>query len=453
MLAFRGALRRRLHHVCKRHYALSAYGSKELKYMSADEAVEVVKSGDSVFVHGAAMTPTHLVKALAGRAHPSLTDVKVVSIHTEGENPLVAPEAEVSFRANALFMGANVREAVAAGRADATPCFLSEIPSFFRKDIIPVDVAMIQVSPPDKHGYCSLGTSVDVAVAACEKASTIIAQVNPNVPRTHGDSLIHVSFIEAAVEVNDPVHHDSAPEILDIHHKIGANIAALVEDGATIQAGIGVIPDAALLALKDHKDLGVHTEMFSDGLLGLVKDGIVTNKFKKNYSGKIVTSFSVGSRDLMDFVDDNPDVLYLDVSHVNDTAVIRQNPKVTAINSAVEVDLTGQVVADSVGSKFISGVGGQMDFVRGASLSEGGKPIIAFTSRSEGIYPKIVPTIHDGAGVVTTRAHVHHIVTEYGAVDLYGKSARERAKLLISIAHPDDREALEKAAFERFKAL
>mmetsp|Transcript_9493 Transcript_9493/g.35540 ORF Transcript_9493/g.35540 Transcript_9493/m.35540 type:complete len:424 (-) Transcript_9493:297-1568(-) len=423
MLAFRGALRRRLHHVCKRHYALSAYGSKELKYMSADEAVEVVKSGDSVFVHGAAMTPTHLVKALAGRAHPSLTDVKVVSIHTEGENPLVAPEAEVSFRANALFMGANVREAVAAGRADK------------------------------KHGYCSLGTSVDVAVAACEKASTIIAQVNPNVPRTHGDSLIHVSFIEAAVEVNDPVHHDSAPEILDIHHKIGANIAALVEDGATIQAGIGVIPDAALLALKDHKDLGVHTEMFSDGLLGLVKDGIVTNKFKKNYSGKIVTSFSVGSRDLMDFVDDNPDVLYLDVSHVNDTAVIRQNPKVTAINSAVEVDLTGQVVADSVGSKFISGVGGQMDFVRGASLSEGGKPIIAFTSRSEGIYPKIVPTIHDGAGVVTTRAHVHHIVTEYGAVDLYGKSARERAKLLISIAHPDDREALEKAAFERFKAL
>jgi acyl-CoA hydrolase len=328
--------------------------------------------------------------------------------------------------------------------------FLSEIPRLFRAGILPLDVALVQVSPPDRHGYCSLGIGVDATVAAVQTARTVIAQVNPRMPRSHGDGLIHVDEIHELVESDEPILELPRTVLTDVERAIGRHCAELVDDGATIQAGIGAIPDATLLALSDHKRLGIHTEMLSDAVVDLVEKGVVTGEAKKVDTGKVVATFAYGTRRLYDFVDDNPLVKMLDVAYVNDTAVIRRNPKVTAINSAIEVDLTGQVCADSIGERLFSGVGGQMDFIRGASLSEGGKPIIALPATTSSGASRIVPLLKPGAGVVTTRAHVHFVVTEFGIADLYGKNLRQRAAALITIAHPSHRDALAAEARRRF---
>lgn len=412
----------------------------------------MIRSGHRVFVHGAAATPRALLRALAARAG-ELRGTELVHLHTEGEDPCAAPGLAASFHTNALFLGANLREAVARGDADYVPAFLSEMPALFRSRVLPLDVALVHVSPPDRHGYCSLGVSVDIARAAVEAATTVIAQVNPRMPRTHGDGLVHQSRFAATVEVHEelPTH---APTVLgETERAIGAHCAALVEDGATLQMGIGAIPDAVLASLTNHRDLGVHTEMFSDGVLRLVERGVVTGRKKAVHPGKLVAGFAMGTRALYEFMDDNPQVAMLDIGYVNDPTVIRRNPKVVAINSAIEVDLTGQVCADSIGTKMWSGVGGQMDFLRGAALSPGGRPVIALPSTTSKGESRIVPLLKPGAGVVTTRAHVHWVVTEYGAVDLYGKNLRQRARALLSIAHPQHREALERAAHERFRSL
>ncbi len=378
-----------------------------------------------------------------------LRNVEVVQLHTEGPAPYADPAVSDSFRVNALFTSGNVRQAIADGRADYTPIFLSEVPALVRSGAFPIDVALIQVSPPDRHGYCSLGVSVEATKAAVLAAKHVVAQVNREMPRTHGDGLIHVDNLHAMVEHDQPIPEINVPPPSDLEMQIGLNCANLVENGATIQMGIGAIPNAVLAALHDHKDLGVHTEMFSDGVVDLVQKGVINGKHKRVHPGKIVAGFVLGTRKLYDFVDDNPLVAMLDIGYVNDTSVIRRNPKVTAINSAIEVDLTGQVCADSIGCRIYSGVGGQMDFIRGASLSAGGKPIIALPSVTSKGESRIVSLLKPGAGVVTTRAHVHWVVTEYGAANLHGKSLRERAKALIEIAHPDHRESLERASFER----
>jgi 4-hydroxybutyrate CoA-transferase len=422
------------------------------RYVSAAEAVSLVRSGDRVYIHTAAAAPVPLVEALAARA-PELTNVETISLHTEGPAPYLAPEMAGIFRHKALFMGPNARAAVAAGNADFLPCFLSEIPTFFRQDLLPLDVAMVQVSPPDAHGFCTLGVSVDASKAAVECARKVIALVNPNMPRTHGDGFVHVSRFAAMVQGDDPIHEHEPPAIGELERAIGAHVASLIDDGATLQMGIGAIPDAVLAALGDHRRLGIHTEMFSDGMIPLVERGVVTGEAKRVHPGKVVGTFAMGTRRLYDFIDDNPQVVMLDVAYVNDPAVIRRNPKVTAINSAIEVDLTGQVCADSIGTRMYSGVGGQMDFIRGASLSPGGKPIIALPASTTRGETRIVPMLKPGAGVVTTRAHVHYVVTEHGIANLFAKSLRERAKALIAIADPKHREALERAAIERFHIL
>ena len=422
------------------------------RFVSAEEAVASVGSGDRVFVQGAAATPHRLLRALVARAG-ELRDVELVHLHLEGDAPHVAPGLERSFRANALFLGANVRDAVHEGRADYCPVFLSEVPLLFRRGTMPLDVALVHVSPPDKHGYCSLGVSVDVAVAAVQTARTVIAQVSPRMPRTHGDGLVHVSRFSAMVEVDDEPPCHAAPPPDEKERAIGRNVASLVEDGATLQMGIGAIPNAVLEALVGHRRLGVHTEMFSDGLIDLVERGVVTGEAKRVHRGRIVTGFAVGTRRLYDFVDDNPLVQFLDIQYVNDTAVIRKNPKVTAINSCIEVDLTGQVASDSIGTRIYSGVGGQMDFIRGASLSEGGRPILALPSTTRTGISRIVPTLKPGAGVVTTRANVHWVVTEHGIADLHGKNLRQRARALVAVAAPEHREALLAEATRRLGPL
>lgn len=416
------------------------------KLKTAEEAVALIQNGDSVFLQSAASTPTVLIDHLAQRN--DIDNLEIVSIHTEGSTPYATEKFEHKIKINTFFVGSNIREAVKEGRANYIPMFLSEIPLAFQRGIIPIDVALVQVSPPDRHGYCSLGVSVDVSNAAIHKAKIVIAQLNPNVPRTFGDGIIHVSKIDALVEVDRPLfRHDPKP-ISEMHMKIGQYIAELIEDGATLQTGIGAIPDAALACLTNHKNLGMHTEMFSDGIIELVEKGILNGKLKNTFKEKIVTGFALGSQKLYDYVHDNPLFEFRDTAFVNDTKNIRSNPKVTAINSAIEVDIFGQVCADSIGPMQYSGVGGQMDFIRGAALSEGGKPIIALPSITSKGKSKIVSTLARGASVVTTRAHVHWIVTENGSIDLYGKNLRERAKALINIAHPDHQEALEKSAFE-----
>lgn len=420
-----------------------------MRTVDAAEAVAVVRSGDRVFIHSVAAAPQALIAALAARA-PALRGVEVVQLHTEGPAPYAAPELAASFRVNALFVGKNVRDAVARGQGDYVPIFLSEVPALFRSRAMPLDVALISVSPPDRHGYCTLGPSVDATRAAVQSARTVVAQVNANLPRTHGDALVHVDDIDLAVWQDDPVPEVRQANLTGLERTIGNYVASLVEDGATLQLGIGAIPEAVLAALADHEDLGVHTEMFSDGVVELVRRGVITGARKRNHPGKVVASFVMGTRDLYDFVDDNPSVLLLDVAYTNDTAVIRRNPAVTAINSALEIDLTGQVCADSLGTYQYSGVGGQMDFIRGASLSERGKPIIAMPSATSRGESRIVPFLKPGAGVVTTRAHVNYVVTEHGVASLYGKNLRQRARALIGIAHPSHREALERAAWERF---
>ncbi|KYG82453.1 acetyl-CoA hydrolase/transferase family protein [Roseivirga echinicomitans] len=423
-----------------------------MKCSSAHEAVSVIKSGHNIFIHTAAAAPIPLIEALTARAD-ELSNISIYHMHTEGPAPYTEAEYVGTFEVNSLFIGANCRSSVNEGRTSFIPSFLSEIPVMIRQGVIPVDVALIQVSSPDRHGYCSLGISVDATKAAVDVAQFTIAQVNPRMPRTHGDGLIHISkfsvFVEIENELPELSLHNPTPE----EQKIGEFISTLIEDGSTLQTGIGAIPNAVLSCLGNHKDLGIHTEMFSDGVLQLVEKGVVNNKFKTKHKDVIVSSFLLGTRRLYDFVDDNPMVRMLDVAYVNDSRIIRQLPKMISINSAIELDLTGQVCSDSIGTRMYSGVGGQMDFIRGASLSKGGKPMIALTSITRHGESKIAAILKPGAGVVTTRAHVQYVVTEYGIVNLYGKNLHQRAKLLISIAHPNHREALERAAFERFKRL
>jgi acyl-CoA hydrolase len=417
--------------------------------VTAEEAVAVIKSGARVFIHSVAAAPRRLIEAMTARAS-ELRVVEIVSLHTEGPAPYAAPEMAKSFRVNALFVGANVRRAVEEGRADYLPVFLSEVPSLFRSGILPLDVALIHVSPPDHHGFCSLGVSVDVSRAAVQTARTVIAQVNPRMPRSLGDGLIHVDQLDYMVEVDEPIPELPPAALTAEERAIGRHCSELVEDGATLQIGIGAIPQATLAALGDHQRLGIHTEMISDGIVDLVERGVVTGELKRLHPGRVVAGFALGSKRLYDFLDDNPLVAMLDMAFVNETAVIRQNPKVTAINSAIEVDITGQVCADSIGDRQYSGVGGQMDFIRGAALSEGGKPIIALPSVTSSGESRIVSMLKPAAGVVTTRAHVHFVVTEQGIADLFGKNLRQRAAALIAIAHPSHRDALAAEARRRF---
>ncbi|MCL7927375.1 MAG: 4-hydroxybutyrate CoA-transferase [marine benthic group bacterium] len=419
---------------------------------TAEEAVSVIQSGNRVFIQSVAAAPRLLIEAMTARA-PELRDVEIVHLHTEGPAPYAAPEMRDSFRVNALFVGANVRDAINSGESSYIPVFLGETSNLFRRGILPLDVALIQVSPPDKHGFCSLGVSVDCSRAAVQAAKFVIAQVNPNMPRTHGDGVIHIDKIDAFVDGDEPLHEVPPPQYGDVEKAIGRYCAELIEDGATLQMGIGAIPDAVLAALGGHKNLGIHTEMFSDGAIDLIESGVINGLNKRSHPGKVVATFVMGTRRLYDFIDDNPQVAMLDVGYTNDTAVIRRNPKVTAINSAIEVDLTGQVCADSIGTRQYSGVGGQMDFIRGASLSEGGKPIIALPSVTRRGESRLVSFLKPGAGVVSTRAHVHYVVTEWGVANLYGQNLQARARLLINIAHPDHRERLEREALERFHSL
>jgi 4-hydroxybutyrate CoA-transferase len=419
------------------------------RVMTADEAVGLVKSGDRIYLHEAAMAPIELLEALCRRA-PELTGVETVSLHLEGPAPHVAPEMEGHIRHNAFFIGGNVREAVNAGRADFTPIFLSGIPALFISGEMPLDVAFIQVSPPDQHGYCRLGLSIATARAAVDHATTVIALVNPHVPKTMGNSAVHLSRFAAIVEIDRPLPVSRPNEIGPIEQAIGEHIAELVPDRATLQMGIGAIPDAVLARLDNRQDLGVHTEMFSDGLLRLVAAGVVSNRYKQVFKGRVITSFSTGSQALYDFVDGNPGVEFHSSDIVNDTRTVRQIDNMIAINSAIQIDITGQVVADSIGERMYSGIGGQMDFVHGAKLSQGGKAIIALPATAKGgAVSRVVPTIDQGAGVVTTRGHVQYVATEFGVVDLYGKTLRQRADLLISIAHPDHRGELTAAARRR----
>jgi acyl-CoA hydrolase len=418
--------------------------------MSAAEAVAGIRSGDRVFLHGGAATPATLLEALVARAD-ELTDVGIIHFHTLGPGPHLAPEMAGHFRHRALFIGANARDAVNEGRADYVPVFLSDVPELFSSGVLPLDAALINVTPPDAHGFCSLGTSVDAALAAARSARTVIAQLNPAVPRTLGDSFLHVSEIDLAVEVDQPPYEHLEAPINDVERRIGEYVADLIPDGATIQMGIGSIPGAVGLALRGKRDLGAHTELFTDVVLDLVESGALTGAAKEINRGKIVTTFLMGSRRLYDFVHDNPMVEMRPVDYTNDTSVIRRFRRMVAINSAISVDLTGQVSADSIGTKFYSGVGGQMDFMRGAALAPEGRAIIALPSTAVGgTVSRICGVLPEGAGVVTSRAHVRTVVTEYGIAELFGRSVRERAHALIGVAHPDFRDQLHHEAHNRY---
>lgn len=420
-----------------------------ITYVSADEAVSVIESFEHVFVHGGAAFPQRLMNALVKR-HETLKNVELMHIHTEGKVDYAKPEYSEAFRVTNFFIGGNMRPYLNHANIQYMPVFLSEIPGIFRKKVLPVDTAIVQVSAPDHHGFCSLGVSVDVARAATDMAKKIIALVNPNMPRSHGDGQIHYSRFTRAVYTLDQLPEMLTPDATETELAIGRHCAGMIDDGSTLQMGIGGIPNAVLQCLHNHKNLGVHTEMFSNGILPLVEKGIINGSKKRMHVGKIVSAFAMGSRQLYDFIHDNPMVAMLDATYVNDASVIRKHDKMVAINSAIEIDLTGQVCADSIGSSIYSGVGGQMDFIRGASLSNGGKPIIAIQSATAKGVSKIVPMLKLGAGVVTTRAHVHYVVTEFGVADLYGKTVAQRAKALIAIAHPDHRETLSKSAFEMY---
>lgn len=417
------------------------------KYVTAADAVKVVKSGDRVYLHAAAAAPTILSNALTERAS-ELRDVEICHLHVEGEARYANPELAASFHVNSFFIGANVRHTLKAGNGSYTPVFLSELPYLFRKNVLPLDVAFIHVSPPDKHGYCSLGVSVEATVAAIENAKIVVAQVNPQMPRTFGDGILHIDEIDYLVDVNMPIYgHEPAPFTIE-EEKIGNYIASLIEDKSTLQMGIGSIPNAALSKLIHHKDLGLHTEMFSDGVIDLIEKDVINCNYKGTLRGRVLATFLMGSKRLYDFVNDNPFIEMKESSMVNDTARIRKNPKMVAINSAIEVDLTGQVCADSIGPHMYSGVGGQMDFIRGASLSPGGKAIIALPSTTKKGVSRIVPFLKQGAGVVTTRAHIHYVITEYGIADLNGKTLKQRAAELVKISHPNHQESIEKDYFE-----
>jgi acyl-CoA hydrolase len=402
--------------------------------VTADDAVARIASGMRVFIHGAAATPTPLVEALSRRR--DLSDVSLYHLHTNGPAPFADAEHAGRFRSVSLFTGAPLRQAIDEGRADFVPIFLSDIPRLFTSRAIPLDVALVQLSPPDRHGYCTLGTSIDAALAAALSARQVIAEINERMPRTHGNTIVPFARLAAFVHTDRPLHvHAARPA--------SPQEDAIVPDGATLQMGIGTIPDAVLRRLRGKLDLGVHSEMFSDGVVDLVEAGAITNRRKHVHPGRTVTSFVVGSERLYDFVHDNPFVEFHPCDRTNDTAIIRRNDNVVAINSALEVDLSGQVCADSIGFRIYSGIGGQMDFMRGSALSKGGKPIIALPSTAAGgTVSRIAPALKPGSGVVTTRGHVHWVVTEYGAVNLFGLSLRERGEALISIAHPDFRAEL-----------
>ncbi len=413
------------------------------KYVSASEAVKIVQSNDRVYIQAAAAAPTVLAKALTERA-AELKNVEICHLHTEGDAPYANPDLAESFHVNSFFIGKNVRHTLKAGNGSYTPVFLSELPVLFRKRVVPLDVVFIHVSPPDIHGYCSLGTSVEATLAAVESAKTVIAQVNPRMPRTFGDGILHISEINYLVEVNEPIHSHGIGEISALEEKIGRYVASLIEDESTLQMGIGSIPNAVLTKLTNHKNLGLHTEMFSDGVIDLIEKNVINCNYKGINRGRALATFLMGSQRLYDFVHDNPFVELRESSYVNDTANIRKNPKMIAINSAIEVDITGQVCADSIGTNMYSGVGGQMDFVRGASLSDGGKAIIALPSITSRGESRIVPYLKQGAGVVTTRSHVQYIITENGIANLYGKSLKQRAAELVKIAHPTHQEWIER---------
>ena len=416
--------------------------------MSASEAVKLIKSGNRVLIQGGAATPQALIKAMVARA-PELRKVEICHLHTEGECGYTDPELRESFHTSAFFIGGNIRKRI-GDTADYIPIFLSDIPSLFREGYMDLDVVLVNVSPPDKHGFCSLGVSVDIVISAIEKGKTVIAQINSRMPRTFGDALVHVNKFDACVIIEEEVYEMKFVAPSEQEKAIGKNIAGIIEDGATLQMGIGGIPNAVLTFLHNHKNLGVHTEMFSEGIVDLVEKGIVNGSQKKVNPNKIISGFAMGTRRLYDFMDDNPEIEMNDIAYVNDTSIIRQNPKVTAINSAIEIDFTGQVCADSIGTRMFSGVGGQMDFMRGAALSKGGKPIIAITSTTLKGVSKIVPALKPGAGVVTTRAHARYVATEYGIAELFGRTLKQRAEALRDIAHPDHRAELDQAIFERF---
>ena len=422
-----------------------------IKTVSFEEAVKVVKSGDRIHIHSVACAPQGLIQALCARGRAGeLKNIKLQHLHTEGAAPYAEQEFEGVFQLESYFVGHNVRKATQDGWADYIPVHLSETQKLIRMGITPVDVAMIQVCPPDKHGYVSMGTSVDATLAAVQTAKTVIAVINPNVPRSWGDAITKLSDIDIFCEDNTPLIEAKPAQPSEQDIQIGKNCAGLIEDGACLQMGIGAIPNAVLSQLGNHKNLGIHTEMFADGVLPLYYKGVINNLNKKYDKGKIVSTFLMGSKAVYDFIDDNPAVAMMDVGYTNDPYIIAQQPKMTAINSALSIDLTGQVNADSLGCKFYSGCGGQLDFIRGAAASEGGKPIIAMPAITAKGISKISPTLLNGAGVVTTRFDVHYVVTEYGVADLYGKTLQDRAKALIRIAAPQCQEELDKAAFERF---
>jgi 4-hydroxybutyrate CoA-transferase len=420
-----------------------------MRVVTPAEAAAVIRSGDQIYLHCAAATPSVLLDALVARAE-ELHDVSIVHLHVEGPGPHLAPEMEGHFRHRALFVGPNARAAVNEGRADYVPVFLSDVPRLFASGALPLDAVFVNATPPDSHGFCSLGTSVEAMHAAIRAAATVIVQFNHSMPRTLGDSFIHVSDIDLAVEVDVPPYAHQAPVIGEIERRIGEHVAELVPDRATLQLGIGAIPSATALALTDKHDLGIHTEMFTDAVVDLVEAGVVNGSAKERNRGKIVTAFLMGTQRLYDFVHDNPMVEMRPVDFTNDTHVIRSFSRMVSINSAIEVDLTGQVVADSIGHRLYSGVGGQMDFIRGAGLATEGRSIIALPSTAaRGTASRLVSSLRQGAGVVTTRAHVRTVVTEWGVAELFGRSLRERAEALIAIAHPDFRDELRQDATRR----
>ncbi len=436
----------------KNSYPLHVFNQYSKKIVSAEEAVKVVKSNDKIVMHSNCAFPSVLVDALVQRKD-ELTGVEIYHALTVGPLAYLEPGNEKSFNHRAFFVGANSRKAVQEGRADFIPIFLFESMLLYKKGYIKPDVALIHVSPPDEHGFCSYGVDVGLTKTGAEKSKIIIAQVNPQMPRTLGDSFIHLSKIDYIIEVDNPlteliqVDKDASPEMEAVYSKIGSNIAELVEDGSTLQLGIGAIPDAVLRYLTDKKALGVHSETFSDGIVELVERGIVTNEMKTIHRGKIIAGFVLGSRSLFNFINNNPLIEFHPQEYVNDPFIIAQNQKMVAINSAIEIDITGQVCSDSIGPKIFSGFGGQLDFIRGSARSEGGKPIIALPSTAKGgTHSRIVSFLRPGAGVVTTRGDVHYVVTEFGVAQLYGKTIRQRAQELINIAHPDFREELYKYA-------
>ena len=420
-----------------------------MKYFSVEEAAGRVKSGDRIYVHAVACTPNYLIDAIVARKD-ELRNVEFCHIHTLGHAPYADPSLRESFFVNSFFVGGNVRHTVKAGNGTYTPVFLSELPVLFRSNYVKLDVVLIQVSPPDEQGYCSLGASVEGVKGAMDSAKLVIAQVNSFMPRTFGDAMIHISTIDMLVEHNTPLLTEYNTNVSDVEEQIGHYIAGLVEDGSTLQLGIGSIPEAILKKLKSHQNLGLHTEMFSDGIIDLVESGVL-NCSQQVTSSKAVATFFVGTQRLYEYMNNNDFFELRESNYTNDPFVIRQNPKVLAVNSAIEIDLTGQVCADSIGAHLYSGVGGQVDFMRGASLSKGGKAIIAMSSTTNKGVNKIVPFLKPGAGVVTTRSHVEYVVTEYGVANLKGLSVKDRVKALVNLAHPDFRESISREYYDATK--